>query len=46
VLIAELIADAIGRGCRRLDMLKGDLGYKYRFGARPRPIRRLLLERA
>ena len=45
VLIAELIADAIARGCRRLDMLKGDLGYKYRFGARPRAIKRLLLER-
>lgn len=45
VLVAELVKEAIADGCARLDMLKGDLGYKYRFGATPRPIRRLLLER-
>jgi len=45
VLASEIVKEAIGEGCTRLDMLKGDLGYKYRFGARPRPIRRLLLER-
>lgn len=45
VLVAEIVKEAIGEGCSRIDMLKGDLGYKYRFGARPRPIRRLLLER-
>lgn len=45
VLVSEIVKEAIGEGCARLDMLKGDLGYKYRFGARPRPIRRLLLER-
>lgn len=45
VLVSELIKDAILRGCDRVDMLKGNLGYKYRFGARPRPVRRLLLER-
>jgi len=45
VLVSETLREAIGEGCARLDMLKGDLGYKYRFGARPRPIHRLLLER-
>lgn len=45
VLVSEIVKEAIGEGCARLDMLKGDLGYKYRFGARPRVIRRLLLER-
>lgn len=45
VLISEIVKGGIGEGCARIDMLKGDLGYKYRFGARPRPIRRLLLER-
>jgi CelD/BcsL family acetyltransferase involved in cellulose biosynthesis len=43
VLVADLIERAIGEGCRRFDMLKGDLGYKYRFGPRPRAIRRLVL---
>jgi CelD/BcsL family acetyltransferase involved in cellulose biosynthesis len=45
VLVSEIVKEATGEGCARLDMLKGDLGYKYRFGARPRVIRRLLLER-
>ncbi|HEX6261370.1 MAG TPA: GNAT family N-acetyltransferase [Actinomycetota bacterium] len=45
VLVAETIREAIAEGCARLDMLKGDLGYKYRFGARPRAIRRLRLAR-
>jgi CelD/BcsL family acetyltransferase involved in cellulose biosynthesis len=44
-LVAELIRRAIDNGCRRFDMLKGDLGYKYRFGAEPRRIVRLLLSR-
>jgi len=45
VLVADIIRDAIESGCGRLDMLKGDLEYKYRFGARPRRIPRLLLRR-
>jgi CelD/BcsL family acetyltransferase involved in cellulose biosynthesis len=45
VLVAELIRDAIEEGRRGLDLLKGDLPYKYRYGARPRRIARLLLHR-
>jgi CelD/BcsL family acetyltransferase involved in cellulose biosynthesis len=45
VLVAELIRSAIDEGCQGLDFLKGDLGYKYRFGPRPRRIARLLLDR-
>lgn len=43
VLIAELIKSSIEGGLRGFDMLKGDLAYKYRFGARPRGIERLRL---
>jgi hypothetical protein len=43
--VAELIRDAIEEGRRGLDLLKGDLPYKYRYGARPRRIARLLLHR-
>ena len=45
MLVAHLIEDAIASGCGVFDMLKGDLEYKYRFGARPRPIKRLMLAR-
>lgn len=45
VLVAELIRAAIDEGCEGFDFLKGDLGYKYRFGPRPRRIARLLLRR-
>lgn len=45
VLVAEMIRTAIEEGCRTFDMLKGDLRYKYRFGARPRRIGRLRLRR-
>lgn len=45
VLVSEIIRDVIRAGCDRLDLLKGDLEYKYRFGARPRRIARLLLRR-
>ena len=45
VLVAELIRSAIGEGCFGFDFLKGDLGYKYRFGPRRRRIARLLLRR-
>ena len=43
VLIADLIRGAIEERRRGFDMLKGDLPYKYRFGARPRGIARLRL---
>jgi CelD/BcsL family acetyltransferase involved in cellulose biosynthesis len=46
VLVAEDIRQAIEEGCRRFDLLKGDYAYKYRFGARPRAIRRLVAARA
>lgn len=46
VLVAELIRSAIREGRSVLDMLKGDLGYKYRLGARPRRVCRLLIDRA
>ncbi|HEY3210132.1 MAG TPA: GNAT family N-acetyltransferase [Actinomycetota bacterium] len=45
VLVADLIRRAIGVGERRFDMLKGDLEYKYRFGAAPREIGKLVLTR-
>jgi CelD/BcsL family acetyltransferase involved in cellulose biosynthesis len=45
VLVAEMIRTAIDEGCRLFDMLKGDLSYKYRFGARPRRVMRLRLTR-
>jgi CelD/BcsL family acetyltransferase involved in cellulose biosynthesis len=46
VLVAELIREAADRGRLRFDMLKGDLEYKYRFGAIPREIGRLVLRRS
>ncbi len=46
VLVAGLIRDAIEEGRSAVDMLKGDLGYKYRFGARPRRVCRLRIDRA
>lgn len=45
VLVAKLIRDLIATGHEGLDMLKGDLDYKHRFGARPRTVRRLVLTR-
>jgi CelD/BcsL family acetyltransferase involved in cellulose biosynthesis len=45
VLVGEIVRGAIESGCARLDLRKGDLDYKYRFGARPRRIPRLLLTR-
>ena len=46
VLVADLIRQAALSGRKRFDMLKGDLAYKYRFGASPRPIGRLVLSRS
>jgi CelD/BcsL family acetyltransferase involved in cellulose biosynthesis len=45
VLVAELIREAADGGLSRFDLLKGDLEYKYRFGAVPRRIGRLRVER-
>jgi CelD/BcsL family acetyltransferase involved in cellulose biosynthesis len=45
VLVADLIERAVAEGFRAFDLLKGDLAYKYRFGARPRAVKRLLLAR-
>ena len=45
VLVAEDIRQAIEEGCSVFDLLKGDYAYKYRFGARPRRIARLEVER-
>jgi CelD/BcsL family acetyltransferase involved in cellulose biosynthesis len=45
VLVAELIRSAIEESRRGFDFLKGDLPYKYRYGARGRRIVRLRLRR-
>ena len=45
VLVGDLIMQAIEEGCAAFDMLKGDLEYKYRFGAAPRHVKRLMLRR-
>jgi CelD/BcsL family acetyltransferase involved in cellulose biosynthesis len=45
VLVAEDIREAIEDGCERFDFLKGDYAYKYRFGARKRHVRRLVVDR-
>jgi CelD/BcsL family acetyltransferase involved in cellulose biosynthesis len=45
VLVGEDIRLAIEDGCGAFDLLKGDYAYKYRFGARPRAIRRLVVSR-
>jgi CelD/BcsL family acetyltransferase involved in cellulose biosynthesis len=45
VLVTEDIREAIEDGCGVFDLLKGDYPYKYRFGARPRRIRRLVARR-
>jgi len=45
VLVGEDIRIAIEDGCTAFDLLKGDYAYKYRFGAVPRRIRRLVWQR-
>jgi CelD/BcsL family acetyltransferase involved in cellulose biosynthesis len=45
VLVTDLIRRSAEVGRRRFDMLKGELDYKYRFGAAPRQIGRLVLRR-
>ncbi len=43
VLVAEDIRQAIEEGCDVFDFLKGDYAYKYRFGARKRLVKRLVV---
>jgi CelD/BcsL family acetyltransferase involved in cellulose biosynthesis len=45
VLVAEDIRLAIEGGAQVFDLLKGDYAYKYRFGATPRRVRRLVVTR-
>jgi CelD/BcsL family acetyltransferase involved in cellulose biosynthesis len=45
VLVGEDIRLAIDAGCEAFDLLKGDYRYKYRFGAVPRAVRRLIATR-
>lgn len=45
VLIARTIEDAIRRGFRRYDFLRGEEPYKYGFGAVPTEVLRVTLER-
>jgi CelD/BcsL family acetyltransferase involved in cellulose biosynthesis len=45
VLVGEDIRMAIENGCTAFDLLKGDYDYKYRFGAVPRAVRRLIVGR-
>jgi CelD/BcsL family acetyltransferase involved in cellulose biosynthesis len=45
VLVADLIEHAIEDGCTTFDMLKGDIPYKYRFGAARREARCLRIAR-
>ena len=45
VLLTMLIEELIREDCEALDLLKGDEEYKYRLGATPRRIGRLLLRR-
>ncbi len=46
ILIARTIEDAIARGFRRYDFLRGDEPYKYGFGALPTDVLRVTVERA
>ena len=45
VLVGEDIRLAIADGATGFDMLKGDYPYKYRFGAEPRRVRRIVVTR-
>jgi len=45
VLVAEDIRLAIDEECSVFDFLKGDYAYKYRFGARKRLVKRLVVSR-
>jgi CelD/BcsL family acetyltransferase involved in cellulose biosynthesis len=45
VLVGEDIRLAIQDGCDAFDLLKGDYQYKYRFGAVPRAVKRIVVSR-
>ncbi len=45
VLVAEDVGQAIEERCSVFDFLKGDYAYKYRFGARKRLVKRLVVSR-
>jgi CelD/BcsL family acetyltransferase involved in cellulose biosynthesis len=45
VLVGEDIRLAIQDGCHAFDLLKGDYQYKYRFGAVPRAVKRIVVSR-
>jgi len=45
VLVGEDIRLAIEDGCTAFDLLKGDYQYKYRFGAVPRAVKRIVVSR-
>jgi CelD/BcsL family acetyltransferase involved in cellulose biosynthesis len=45
VLVGEDIRLSIEAGCVAFDLLKGDYQYKYRFGAHPRAVKRLIVTR-
>jgi CelD/BcsL family acetyltransferase involved in cellulose biosynthesis len=45
VLVGEDIRLAIEDGCGAFDLLKGDYQYKYRFGAVPRAVKRIVVTR-
>lgn len=45
VLIAHALREAIGRGRRRFDFLRGEEAYKHDFGARPMDVMHVLIER-
>ena len=45
VLVAEDIRQAIDEGCAVFDFLKGDYAYKYRFDAKKRSVKRLVVSR-
>jgi CelD/BcsL family acetyltransferase involved in cellulose biosynthesis len=46
VLVGEDIRLAIEHGYSAFDLLKGDYQYKYRFGAQPRAVKRLIVTRS
>jgi CelD/BcsL family acetyltransferase involved in cellulose biosynthesis len=45
VMVERYVRDALARGKRRLDFLRGDEPYKYEWGAVDEPIQRLLVAR-
>ena len=44
VLLAHVVRDALERGCRRFDFLRGEERYKYEFGPTPEPVHLVTVE--